>query len=412
MAFLTYFCMYAFRKPFAAASYEGFGVLDGALTAKTAFVLSQLVGYTLSKYIGIKVGSEVVPAHRLRWNLGLIAAAQLALVGFAFLPGAWKLLAIFANGLPLGMVWGLCVSYLEGRRASDLLLVMLSCSFIVSSGVVKDVGRWLMSSWAVPEFWMPACTGLIFLPAFAGFAWGLQQLPAPSPDDQQARTTRAPMDGDARLAFLKQFLPGLLLLIVVYFLLTAFRDFRDNYGIDLFVELGKGDEGGLFSRSELPVAAGVMAAVAVLFFVRDNRRGVQLAFGLMIFGMGLLVASTWLFEAGGIGPLSWMIATGLGSYLAYVPYNSVLFDRLIAYTRVTSTAVFTIFVADAAGYTGSLLVQLYKDLYRSDATRLEFFLDFCVALGLVGVALLSLAAVYFLRRGAAATASGRSETDR
>ena len=81
-AFTTYFCMYAFRKPFAAASYEGFGVLDGALTAKAAFVLSQLVGDTLSKYIGIKIGSEVAPAHRLRGNLGLIAAAQLALVGW------------------------------------------------------------------------------------------------------------------------------------------------------------------------------------------------------------------------------------------------------------------------------------------------------------------------------------------
>ena len=45
-----------------------------------------------------------------------------------------------------------------------------------------------------------------------------------------------------------------------------------------------------------------------------------------------------------------MILNGLGVYLAYVPYGSVLFDRLIASTGVVSTAVFAIYVADFIGY--------------------------------------------------------------
>ena len=44
---------------------------------------------------------------------------------------------MFFNGLPLGMIGGLVVRYLEGRRASELLLAALSCSFIVASGAVK-----------------------------------------------------------------------------------------------------------------------------------------------------------------------------------------------------------------------------------------------------------------------------------
>ena len=40
--------------------------------------------------------------------------------------------------------------------------------------------------------------------------------------------------------------------------------------------------------------------------------------------------STWLLDRGNISGLSWMICVGLGSYLAYVPYGSVLFDRLVA----------------------------------------------------------------------------------
>lgn len=406
MGFATYFCMYAFRKPFAAASYEDVDFLGGDLTAKTAFVLSQLVGYTLSKFAGIRICSEIGPDRRLHWNLGLIGASLAALVLFAWLPGPWKLLAIFANGLPLGMVWGLCVSYLEGRRTSDFILVALSCSFIVSSGVVKDVGRWLMSSYGVGEFAMPALTGLLFLPAFVVFAWLLHQLPQPSREEAELRTKRVPMRREDRLAFLRTFLPGLVLLIVVYLFLTAFRDYRDNYGIDLFRELGEAGTAAVFTRSEVPVGIGVMVCVAALTLVRSNRNGLIGAFLLMIAGMLTLAGSTWLFRAGSIDAIAWMVATGFGSYLAYVPYNSVLFDRMIGYTRATSTAVFTIYLADATGYSGSVLIQLYQDLYRTQTTRLEFFLEFAVVLGLGGAVLLAAGLVYFLWRGPVGTEAG------
>ena len=35
----------------------------------------------------------------------------------------------------------LVVRYLEGRRTSEILLVGLSCSYIISSGIVKDIGK-------------------------------------------------------------------------------------------------------------------------------------------------------------------------------------------------------------------------------------------------------------------------------
>ena len=53
-SFSTYFCMYAFRKPFSAAKYEGLQFLGTNLDLKTVFVVSQIMGYALSKAIGIK----------------------------------------------------------------------------------------------------------------------------------------------------------------------------------------------------------------------------------------------------------------------------------------------------------------------------------------------------------------------
>ncbi|MEM9069080.1 MAG: DUF5690 family protein [Myxococcota bacterium] len=391
-SFAAYFCMYAFRKPFAAASFEG-SVLG--LELKTVLVISQVLGYTLSKYIGIKVVSELRrPALGLLLSIG---GALAALALFGVLPGGAKAIAIFANGLCLGMVWGMVVRYLEGRQTSELLLAGLSCSFIVASGVVKDLGRWLLAE-GVSEGWMPFWTGLLFVLPFAAAVWLLERLPPPTEEDRQLRSERRPMSRAERIAFLRRFGPGLASLLLVYFFLTAYRDFRDNYGVEIFTELGYGETPAVFSATELPVALGVLLALGLLYRIRDNRRALLATFAIMIVGAFLLVGSTMLRQAGYIDGVTWMVATGLGSYLVYVPYGSILFDRLVATTGAAGTAVFAIYVADALGYTGSVGVQLYKDLAQSEVTRLGFFEAFTYAQGAGGVLLLVLSATYFLRR--------------
>ncbi|MEC9094908.1 MAG: DUF5690 family protein, partial [Planctomycetota bacterium] len=392
-----YFCMYAFRKPFSAASYEGLTFLETKFDLKTVFVVSQILGYALSKIIGIKLVSEVTRSRRFKMLIGMILLAQTALLGFALLPPSLKVFAIFCNGLPLGMVWGLVVWYLEGRKKSEMLLAGLSCSFILASGVVKDIGRWLMSAHQVDQFWMPFVTGCLFLPPFLLAAYLLNQLPEPSADDRRARMQRSTMDRKQRWAFMLQFLPGMILLLVAYFFLTAYRDFRDNFGVEIFEQLGYGKtEGAIFTRSELWVAFGVMTALALLNLIKNNLWGLIGAFVVMITGILLMGLGTLLFDAGQISGLNWIILCGLGSYLAYVPYGSVLFDRLIASTRATGTAVFVIYVADSIGYLGAIGVMTGKDQFAGDISRLEFFRFLTYGMSLLGAVLLIFSLIYFL----------------
>ena len=372
-SFTLYFCMYAFRKPFTAAKFESLTFWGSDVELKTALVLSQVIGYTISKFVGIKVCSESVKAKRGVFLVSLILVAELALVLFALLPNDYKVVAIFLNGLPLGMVWGLVVSELEGRRSSDILLACLACSFILASGVVKDVGRYFMASMSVTEWWMPALTGAAFLPLFLLSAWLLTCLPPPNAADRAARTERKPMTGADRMAFLSAYPLGWCLLIGFYLLLTAVRDFRDNFGVEILRDLGLGDVMGIFTQSETVVAFAVMASIALLNVVKDNRRGFQASVCVMIVGMILLGAGTLLFQWDMVSGLVWMILTGLGSYLAYVPFNTILFERLIAYTKFSGTAVFAIYLADAAGYSGSIALQLGKDLFAAEMGRQAFF---------------------------------------
>jgi len=397
-AFSAYFAMYGFRRPFTAGTYAGEWLATG-VALKTAFVISQLLGYTASKWIGVKICSEATRHGRGRLLVSFIVLAELALVLFAVLPGPWKVFALFLNGLPLGMVWGLVVGYLEGRRCSDFVLAGLCGSFIIASAVVKDVGRWLMSAHAVPEIWMPAATGLVFLPVFGLAVLALSRLPPPDAQDERLRVHRQPMDRAARRAFLRRFAPGLGALFSFYLLLTAFRDFRDNYGVEIFHGLGYGRETlGLFTRTEIWVAVGSLAGLAAINGFKDNRRALTAAFSLMIAGAAILLAATMLRQHGSLSGMAWMIATGLGAYLAYVPINAVLFERLMAATGSIGTAVFGIQLADAIGYCGSVSIQVYKDLGHKGLSHLAFFQGFSWILGFSGIALLAFCAVYFHHR--------------
>jgi len=84
--------------------------------------------------------------------------------------------------------------------------------------------------------------------------------------------------------------------------------------------------------------------------------------------------------------------------MAYVPYNSVLFDRMMASTGFVGTAVFAIYVADSAGYTCSVSVQVGRDLLAAQTSRTEFLQYLSLFVSSVGTIGTIAAGVYFSRR--------------
>jgi phosphonate degradation associated HDIG domain protein len=268
-----------------------------------------------------------------------------------------------------------------------------------------------MTAYSVGEATMPMLVGLLFLPPFLLCVWMLSQLPPPTAADRTARVERATMDGASRLAFFKTLLLGLGLLLVARLLTTAFRDFRDNYGIELFGALGYHGDSTLFTRSEIPVAFGVMASLTLLNLIRSNRAGVVGAHVLMMTGLVLMALSNLLLDAGLLSGLGWMILVGLGSYMAYVPHDSVVFDRIIASTRVRGTAVFAIYLADAIGYTGSIGLPLVKDQFFPGVDRLAFFRAFTYIVSLGGIGILAASCIYFYRKHQQPPEAGMTDED-
>jgi hypothetical protein len=404
--FAAYFSMYAFRKPFSVATFDAVPGWHFALDYKIALVLAQVFGYAVSKLIGVKFIAEIAPQKRAGAILKLILLSWVALLAFAVVPAPWNVLALFLNGLPLGLIWGLVFGFMEGRRTSEVLGAIVCASFIVSSGAVKSVGKLLMDDWHVSEFWMPAATGALFLPLLGLSVWGLAQIPLPSARDESARVRRAPMRSRERSAFLGRFGTGIALLVICYILITALRDFRDNFAAEIWTALGFGHAAAVFTASEVPVAILALTVLGVIIAVRDNVRALLVIHGVVFAGLLLLGISTLAFQAGWLSPLAWMIFSGAGLYMAYVPFNAMLFDRLIAASGTVGTAGFLIYIADASGYLGSCALLIWRNFGLVHLNWLQVFTASAYGTSVLGMLFTGLSALYFLRKMAPETHFG------
>ncbi|MFM7101467.1 MAG: DUF5690 family protein, partial [Verrucomicrobiota bacterium] len=257
-AFGAYACMYGLRKPFTAAAYESPPFGPGA---KALLVLAQVLGYAASKWLGIRFIAELQPHRRLATLLGLVGGAEAALVLFGLAPVRLGPVFLFLNGLALGLVFGLVLGFLEGRRLTEALVGGLCASFIVADGATKSAGALLLAA-GVPERWMPAVAGAAFLLPLLGFAAMLGCLPGPSPEDVAARTRRMPLDRPARRAFLVRHAPGLAAIVLAYLVITVLRSLRADFAPELWAALGTSGQPGVFTQSEVGVALGILAVNA------------------------------------------------------------------------------------------------------------------------------------------------------
>jgi hypothetical protein len=403
-SFSTYFAMYAFRRPFAAATFEHTAGWHFPVDYKTALIIAQVIGYALSKIMGVKLISELGHRHRAASIIGLITLSWLALELFALTPAPWNVVWLFVNGLPLGLIWGLVYAYVEGRRTSEVVGAILCASFILSSGVVKSVGRWLIDDRGVGDFWMPAVTGAMFFPALLIAVYCLTLLPPPNAGDRAERTPRAPMDGAQRRSFFRRHAAAIVPLIVAYVFLTALRDFRDNFAAEIWTAMGYKDVAVLFTASEIPVALLSLLTMGALMMVRDNMRALLLVHGVIAGAAFLIAGATFAHHTGVLSPAGWMILVGAGLYMAYTPFNAILFDRIIAATREVGTAGFLIYLADSYGYAGSVGLLLFRDFFAIRLNWLGFFEAVAYATAILCIAGSILSALHFARLRPAAAA--------
>ena len=375
-ALLSYSLVYALRKPFTAATFDGLSIWG--MDYKVVVTITQILGYLLAKFIGIKLISELKGQHRLKFILGAIVLAELALVGFAILPSPGNIFAMFFNGLALGCMWGVIFSFIEGRRVTD--------------------------HWQISEFWMPALIGGCALPCLALLGYVLQSLPKPSEEDRALKAERMTLDGRQRWALFKNYMPFLSIILVANFLLVALRDIKEDFLVKIFDVAGSGYSSWIFAQLDSIVTLIILIIFGLMVFVRNNMRVLLILLSLVILGMLTMSFISLRYEALQLSPVVWLFIQSLCLYLAYLCFQTTFFDRFIACFRIRGNVGFFIVLIDFIGYLGTVIVLAVKEFLNPDINWLSFYNQLAGYVGL-GCSVLFVGAWVYLYRQAKRRAS-------
>jgi Family of unknown function (DUF5690) len=397
-AFFTYMCFYPFRRAYTAATYEDLAFFG--VNFKILIITAQVLGFAVSKGLGIKYVSEMLPQNRSRNLLIMISLSLICYLFFALTPAPYNLFFIFMASLPLGMVYGTILGFLEGRKTTDLLVAVLTASFIMGSGFAKTVGKLVMTYLEVSQFWMPFVACAFMIIPFGICVWLMGQIPPPTEEDIQNRTERKPMQKADRQAFIKEFALSMTIFVISYVLLTTFREFRDNFTPEIWKLLGYGNNSAIFTQTETPIAITVLLMMAAMRWVQNNYKAFIIIQILMLAGGILIGVSTLLFQQKILSPVAWLTTLGLGVYMAYAMCNSLYFERMIAAFKKSGTVGFLITFADYYAYIGSILVLFYKNFFQKSINYLDFFilLSYCISVVYVILVALSMWSLSVKRR--------------
>ncbi|MDX1935814.1 MAG: DUF5690 family protein [Flavihumibacter sp.] len=396
VAFLTYASIYAYRKPFTVATFEG--ISFGGIPYQTLLVISQVVGYMLSKFYGIRFIAELKRMGRWKTSAVLIGTAWLALLFFAIVPAPWGIPFLLVNGFMLGFMWGIVFSYIEGRRATDFIGSALAVSFIFAGGFTRSVAVWLRDLLQLPDAWIGFATGAVFCLPLIGLLFLLEKIPPPDAADISERTIRQPMNKASRQQLLQQFGWGLLLVTITYLFLTIMRDIRDNFMTNMWNELGYGKKPAIFTQTETITSIIVLAIMSGLVLIRKNILAFRIAH--IVITTGFLVAgiSSALFISNQLSGAAWMQLTGLGLYMAYIPFNCIFFERFIASFKIAGNVGFLIYIADAWGYLGSVAIMVTKEILKINLNWSAFYSNGVIVFSVIGITGTVLSLLYFNKK--------------
>lgn len=371
-SFAVYVGMYFIRKPITALDYQGVEI--SRLSYKVAIIVAQILGYTLSKFIGIRSVSAVSVERRSVMIIMLAASAIGFLLVFALSGPFFGLIAMFLNGMSLGLIWGLLFAFVEGRDATDLIGIFLSTSFVLASGAAKSVTTYLTSVINVPNAWAPLLVSFCGVPLIGFGLWLLNRLPAPSEGEQRSRSTRRAMSGQDRARMFREMSLAIIPLTLLYVILTVYRDTRDSFMVDIFHELRLPVDPTLFARLEIAVTVIVLLILVFVARISHHRSALRAQLLLLLLSAILIGVSTVLFYKNSITPEVWMVLTGVSTYIAYIPFNTMLFERLIALYQIEGTVGFLMYFADSFGYLASCTLYVSASIYGTSIDWTGVFL--------------------------------------
>ena len=218
---------------------------------------------------------------------------------------------------------------------------------------------------------MPAIIGTIACPLVVGLGWSLAKLPDPNAKDVEHRVERVTLNGSQRIALFCQYALLLILLISGNLFLTVLRDIKEDFMVNILDLSGQSD--WLLARVSASVTLIILFLFGLIVFVDKNKIALLILLTGAIISMVTMTFISANYYQLNLPPVLWLFVMGLSLYIPYLAFQTIFFDRFIAFFRISGNVGFFVYLIDSTGYAGTVVVLLLKELVQPQVSWLDLF---------------------------------------
>ena len=150
-------------------------------------------------------------------------------------------------------------------------------------------------------------------------------------------------------------MPFLVLLFVANLMLVVLRDIKEDFLVKI-IDMN-GQSSWMFAQVDTVVTLIILALFGAMVFVKSNIKVLVALLGLVVLGTATMSFISFNYDSLQLDAITWLFVQRLCLYIAYLCFQSIFFDRIIAFI----------------GYTGTVLVLMFKEFAHVDINWLEFY---------------------------------------
>jgi len=268
-SFILYANLFGIISPVFSVVYNTQSVFGETTNALT---LARILGSISGKLLGIYILPQIKKEKRMYWLMLFHILTTIPIIIFGTGHPIVQIVMIYISNVFAVLVWGPLLSYIEGRKYTDLIVIFLYLSFIVGTGVVKTIGASLLNA-GVDINWMPSICASVSLVICIISLYFLDLSPEPTPSEHEQRQIRNASKIGEQNDFLKKYLLGFLSVTFVYSMVTAYRNFRDFFSVKIWQELLTPDfNANIYVFTDIPIGVGSTLIYSFLLCIKDERK--------------------------------------------------------------------------------------------------------------------------------------------
>ena len=193
-------------------------------------------------------------------------------------------------------------------------------------------------------------------------------------------------------------MPVLVMLFFANLFITVLQDIKEDFLVKILDVDAAGLSSWAFAKVDAAVTFIILCMCGLISVVRSKIKVLCLLLGLVTCGTAALSFMAFNYSTLQLSSMTWLFLQSLSLYTVYLSFQTLFFERFIACFKIKGNVGFFIITLDFIGYTGTVVVLVFKEFFSPAINWLDFYNLMSGYVGIVCSVAFIGSAVYLIQR--------------